>query len=167
MIRRWVILGFLCLVVAILLKDLYKEAIMYNPLQGIEAKGREAVSNGKELSPVFETGWGKEIAENNLFSPTRSPVQPKPPPQFQMKPVEPPKRPDMNLKGVVCDQLGDFIAYIEKDRAKAVPVRKGDSLDDVEVIDIKEKSVELRWNEETISLSLEKVKTIKRPSATH
>ncbi len=160
MIRRWFILVFLCLIILILLKDLYREAIVYNPLRGIEAKVQEAINNSGKVLPVFESGWGKEIAENNLFSPSRSPVQPKS--QIQMKGVEPPKKPEMHLKGIVLDQSGDYIAYIEKDKAKAVPVRKGDKLDDVEVIDIKEKSVDLKWNEETISLSISKIKTIKK-----
>jgi len=162
MIRRWAILVFLCLISIILLRDLYKEAIVYNPLQGIEAKGRGAV-NSKELLPGFKAGWSKEIIDNNLFSPTRNPVQLQPKAQTQMKPIEMPKRPEMTLKGIVLDQFGDYIAYIEKDRARPVPVRKGDRLDDVDVVDVKQKSVELRWNEETISLSLEKIKTIKRP----
>lgn len=163
MIRRWVILGFLCLVVLVLLKNLYKEVIMYSPLQGIETKSREAINNIRQVLSVSEAGWGKEIIDNNLFSPTRSPVQFSPQAAWlQMKPIEPHKKPEMYLKGIVLNQFGEYIAYIEKDRAKAVPVRKGDRLDDVEVVDVKDKGIELRWNEEIISLSLYKIKTIKR-----
>jgi len=162
MIIRWVISGFLCLAVLVLSVDMYKEAIIYNPLKSIEISGREAANNGKKALPVFEAAWGREIVDNNLFSSTRSPVQP-PPPQPQGQAAEPPKRPDMNLKGIILDQFGEYIAYIEKDKVKAVPVRKGDRFDDVEVVDVQQKSVELRWNEENILLSLDRIKTIKRP----
>lgn len=160
MIIRWVILVFLCLAVLVLSVDMYKEAIIYNPLKSIEISGREAANNGKKALQVFEAAWGKEIVENNLFSSTRSPVQPKP--QLpQGKAAEPPKRPDMKLKGIILDQFGEYVAYIEKDKAKAVAARKGDRLDDVDVLDVQQKSVELRWNEENILLSLERIKTIK------
>lgn len=162
MIIRWVVLAFLCFAVLVLSIDMYKEAIIYNPLKSIEISGREAANNGKKALPVFEAAWGREIVENNLFSSTRSPVQPKP--QLQGKAAEPPpKRPDMNLKGIILDQFGEYIAYIEKDKAKAVAARKGDRFDDVEVVDVQQKSVELRWNEENILLSLDRIKTIKRP----
>ena len=160
MIIRWVVLAFLCFAVLVLSIDMYKEAIIYNPLKSIEISGREAANNGKKALPVFEAAWGREIVENNLFSSTRSPVQP-PPPQPQGKAAEPPKRPDMNLKGIILDQFGEYIAYIEKDKAKAVAARKGDRLDDVDVLNVQQKSVELRWNEENILLSLERIKTIK------
>ncbi len=166
MIIRWVILVFLCLAVLVLSIDMYKEAIIYNPLKSIEISGREAANNGKKALQVFEAAWGKEIVDNNLFSSTRSPVQP-PPPQPQgkaaEKAAEPPKRPDMNLKGIILDQFGEYVAYIEKDKAKAVAARKGDRLDDVEVVDVQQKSVELKWNEENILLSLDRIKTIKKP----
>lgn len=161
MIMRRVILVFLCLAVLVLSVDMYKEAIIYNPLKDIEISGREAANNGKKALPVFEAAWGKEIADNNLFSSTRSPVQPKP--QLQGKAAEPPKRPEMNLKGIILDQFGEYVAYIEKDKVKAVPVRKGDRFDDVEVVDVQQKSVELKWNEEKILLSLDRIRTIKRP----
>lgn len=161
MIIRWVILVFLCLAVLVLSVDMYKEAIIYNPLKSIEISGREAANNGKKALQVFEAAWGREIVENNLFSSTRSPVQPKP--QLpQGKALEPPpKKPEMNLKGIILDQFGEYVAYIEKDKAKAVAARKGDRLDDVDVLDVQQKSVELRWNEENILLSLERIKTIK------
>lgn len=162
MIIRWVISGFLCLAVLVLSVDMYKEAIIYNPLKSIEISGREAANNGKKALPVFEAAWGREIVDDNLFSSTRSPVQPKPQPQDKAA-EQPPKRPDMNLKGIILNQFGEYIAYIEKDKVKAVPVRKGDRFDDVEVVDIQQKSVELRWNEENILLSLDRIKTIKRP----
>lgn len=167
MIRRWFLLGLLCLAVFALFKNMYKEAIMYNPMDGIQADSRATIKDGDHASPVFEAAWSKEIIDNNLFNPTRTPFQPQLPPhvksQADIKAVELPKRPDLQLKGVVLDQSEDLIAYIEKDRAKAVPVRKGDKLDDVEVIDVQQKSVELKWNEEIISLTLERIKTIKKP----
>lgn len=163
MIIRWMILGLLCFAVLALSIDMYKEAIIYNPLKGIEVSGRETANNGKQALPVFETAWSKEIVDNNLFSPSRSPVQPKPQLLQGRPPEPPPKKPELNLKGIILDQFGDYVAYIEKDKARAVAARKGDRLDDLEVLDVQQKSVELKWNEEKIFLSLDRIKTIKKP----
>ncbi|TAL26518.1 MAG: hypothetical protein EPN94_03065 [Nitrospirae bacterium] len=161
MIIRWAILGLLCFAVLALSIDMYKEAIIYDPLKNIEVSGRETANNGKQASPVFEAAWSKDIADNNLFSSSRSAVQPKPQPLQGRPPEPPPKKPELYLRGIILDQFGDYVAYIEKDRAKATAVRKGDRFDDVEVVDVQQKSVELRWNEENILLSLDRIKTIK------
>ena len=59
-IIRWVILVFLCLAVLVLSIDMYKEAIIYNPLKSIEISGREAANNGKKALPVLRRhGAGK------------------------------------------------------------------------------------------------------------
>jgi hypothetical protein len=161
MIRRWFILILLSVVVLVLMIDFYNIVKDYNPLLEIEINSNKiGTIYGKDGLPVFKAGWTKEILDNNLFSPTRNPVLPKP--QVQLKPADMPKRPELSLKGIVLDSFEEYVAYIEKDRAKAIPVRKGDRLDDVEVMDIKQRSVELRWNEEIISLSLDKIKTIKK-----
>lgn len=164
MIRKWFILGLLCIVVVILLRDLYKEVIAYNPLADIEFQVRENSAGTKQADAAVKTGWSREIIDNNLFGPSRTPIMPPPPkPPGPIKPIEIPKRPDMSLKGIILDQFGDYVAYIEKDKSRPVQVRQGDRLDDVDVIEIKQKSVELRWNDETIFLSLDKIKTIKKP----
>ncbi len=136
---------------------------MYNPLDGIDIVIKEkSAGDMTESMPMFAKGWSKDIVDSNLFSPARSYIQPKQS-LLQIKQVEPPRRPELNLKGIALDQSGEYIAYIEKDKAKAIPLRKGDKLDDVEVVEVRQKSVDLKWNEEAISLSLEKIKTIKRP----
>jgi len=160
MIRRWFILVLLFVVVLVLMIDFYNKVKSYNPLQEVEVNSRMGTTYDKQGLHVFKTGWSKEILENNLFSPTRNPVLPKP--QVQSKPADAPKRPELSLKGIALDSFEEYVAYIEKDRAKAIAVRTGDRLDDVEVIEVKQKSVELKWNEEVIVLSLDKIKTIKK-----
>jgi len=75
----------------------------------------------------------------------------------------PSEMPHLVLKGIVSDTFGEYICYIEIDRAKAVPMRKGDKLDDIKVIDISSRNVVLKWHGETISLSNGAIKTIDKP----
>ena len=77
--------------------------------------------------------------------------------------IFPSERPHLVLKGIVSDIFGEYICYIEIDGAKAVPMRKGDKLDDIKVIDISSRNVVLKWNGETINLSNGTVKTIDEP----
>ena len=102
--------------------------------------------------------WDKSISEKNLFSPSRTYREPKPITARAL--VEPPRRPDLALKGIVLDTYGDFIAYLEINQARPVPLRKGDKVEDIEVTDISEKRVVLKWNGETITMSVERVRTI-------
>jgi hypothetical protein len=143
--------------------DFYAGALRYDPLADVTVKKSRA--HGFEMSvPKYEKSWGKEIYEKNVFSPARGyvpppkPFVPPPPP-----PPPPPKKPDMDLKGIVLDPSGDWIAYISIDNANALPLRKGDKTNDVEVVDINEMSVVLKWNGENITLSLNRIKTITNP----
>ncbi|MBI4684021.1 MAG: hypothetical protein HY755_02355 [Nitrospirae bacterium] len=135
---------------------------MYNPLNGIEADKRNSMGEQKQKLSALETGWSKDIIDKNLFSPLRGYVPPPPKPKI-VKPVEPPpRRPELSLRGIVQDQFGEYVAYVEKDRDLPVPLKKGDRLEDVEVVSIDQKNVELKWREETIALTLNKIKTITR-----
>jgi hypothetical protein len=142
--------------------NFYKEALSYNPLSGIPEKTRTTDKDTTSISLLeFKTGWSKGILEKNLFSPSRTYIKPKPISEFTIPP--PPKRPELVLKGIILDMFGEYVAYIEKDRAKAIPVRKGDSIEDVEVIEVTDRKTILKWNEETIELKMDKIKTISKP----
>lgn len=166
MMRRWFILGILMLVMVILLRNFYLEVVVYDPLKEIESAEKATKEGEKMAGAVFEEVWGDEIHEKNLFSPMRGHLPE--PSQVLMVPkgveadIKPPERPILSLKGIIRNQFGEYIAIIEKGNAKAMPLRKGDMLDDVLVVEIKEKVVELMWNNENIRLSMEKVKTLKR-----
>jgi hypothetical protein len=115
----------------------------------------------EEIVSAYKSAWSSEIVEKNLFNPGRTYTQPKP--VVISVPVEPPKRPELTLKGIVSDAFGEFVSYIEIDNAKAVSMRKGDKLEGIEVVDISSRKVVLQWNGEIINLSIEKVKTIDKP----
>ena len=100
--------------------------------------------------------------------PTR--VEPRTEPQAQVPsppPPPPPRKPEMTLKGIVLETFGDYVAYIEIDKAKPVPVRKGDKTEEnIEVVDVTDRKVVLKWNNEIINLSVDKVRTITNPRGT-
>ena len=60
---------------------------------------------------------------------------------------------------------GEYVGYVEIGKAVAVPVRKGDKLEDIEVIDISERDVVLQWMGQTIKLSIQHVTTIDKPDS--
>lgn len=164
MIRRLCMLSLMVVVFLYVLWNFYKEALSYNPLSGIPEEIRTANKDTTSTTSIplleFKTGWSKGILEKNLFSPSRTYIEPKPISEFTLPP---PKRPELVLKGIILDMFGDYIAYIEKDKAKAIPVRKGDSIEDVEVIDVTDRKTILKWNEEIIELKMDKIKTISKP----
>ena len=100
------------------------------------------------------------IYEKNLFNTLRTYLEPKPVRAAAPPPPPPPKKPDLALKGIVLDTFGDYVGYVEINQAKSTQVRKGDKVEDIEVSDITEKAVVLKWMNETITLTIEKVKTL-------
>lgn len=144
----------------------YKDAVLYDPMKELDAtegsKGKkETKSDGK-----FERSWGKEIGEKNLFSKLRGKIPPPPPPPplapvlplVKAEPEPKPEKPTLSLKGILPDESGELVALVERNNAKAVALRRGDFLEDILVLNVKERSVDLRWLDETITLSMEKVK---------
>jgi hypothetical protein len=147
--------------------NFYTGAIRYNPLSEVTAKTSGAKEAEVLLSFKYSAAWTKDIHEKNLFSPNRSYMEPVPVAAVNVPPPPPPPRkPEMLLKGIVLDLFGDNIAYIEIDKAKALPMRKGDKTDDIDVIDVSDRKVVLKWNNEIIELSVDKIKTISNPRAT-
>ncbi len=61
----------------------------------------------------------------------------------------------MVLKGVILDPDGKYRAYIEIDGKKIISLGKGEGLDNITVTDIKERSISLKWKEQTMELSIE------------
>lgn len=166
MIRRWVIIGILFSLMLILLSNFYQEAVVYNPLDEVETKEKALKEGEKKALQAYELSWGKEIHEKNIFSSKRSAPEPLPlvvsPKNANTLSIAPTERPILNLRGIIRNEHGEYVALIEKGTEKAIPLRKGDRIGDVLVVEIKERTVDLKWNEENIRLSMEKVKTIKR-----
>jgi hypothetical protein len=142
--------------------DFYAGAVRYDPLADVSTVKRRM--QAVEISvPKYSPAWGKAILEKNLFSSSRGYVEPKPVAPPPPPPPPPPVKPNMDLEGIVLDPEGEYVAFISFDKAGAVAMRKGDSISDVELVDINEMSVVVKWNGENITLSLNRIKTITNP----
>jgi hypothetical protein len=148
--------------------NFYAKALSYDPLDGVSYDSdRKKDKSELSLFSTYEPAWSKEIYEKNLFSPHRSFREPEPIPVAVKVPVVvPPRRPEMVLKGIVLDTFGDLVAFIEIDKKRPIPMRKGDKAEDIELIDISEREVVLKWNTQKINLNMSKIKTITKPRAT-
>jgi len=158
MIRKIVIL---IIVVALFLFVGWKftvNAVLYNPLSELHLK-KAKIRVSEPTKAIYAAAWDKVIYEKNLFNTLRTYKEPKPV-RPAVPPPPPPKRPELALKGIILDTFGDYVAYVEINQAKSTQLRKGDKVEDIEVSDISEKSVVLKWLGETITLTIEKVKTL-------
>ncbi|MBI5632207.1 MAG: hypothetical protein HZA15_01855 [Nitrospirae bacterium] len=132
-------------------------AVLYNPLSETLVK-KAKIRESEPIKATYTVAWDKIIYEKNLFNTLRTYMEPKPV-RAAVPPPPPPKKPDLVLKGIILDTFGDYVAYVEINQAKAT-LRKGDKIEDIEVSDISEKAVVLKWMSETITLTIEKVKTL-------
>lgn len=169
MIRRGCIAGISVLLLLFSVWSFYSRGLRHDPyaeLSAAKVKQKPGAAAGQASAPVaFRPGWTADIHERNLFSPSRTYREPKPVAAGPLIPVEPPKRPEILLKGVILDSFGEYVAYIEVDKGKPVPMRKGDKTENIELIDISGRKAVLKWNNETMNLSLDKIKTIDNPKA--
>lgn len=160
MIRKIFLLTLLSVVFLYMLWNFYADALRYDPLDIIEVK-KAKPKKDRMTEAAYKQFWDNSIHEKNLFSPYRSYSEPKP--VSAVPPPPPPKKPELSLKGIIIDSFGEYVAYLEIDKAKAMPLRKGDKVDDIEIVDITERKVVLKWIAETINLNMEKIKTISGP----
>lgn len=169
MIRRGVTVGLAFFLLLFAAWNFYAVGLRHDPYDEFASGKAKRKSGGPAAQtaavPAFQPGWTADIHEKNLFSPGRTYHEPKPVAALPVAPVEPPKRPEIVLKGVILDSFGDYVAYIEVDKGKSVPMRKGDKTDNVELIDISGRKAVLKWNNEIMNLSLDKIKTIENPKA--
>lgn len=133
-------------------------AVLYNPLSELLVK-KAKIRESEPAKATYAAAWDKVIYEKNLFNTLRTYKEPKPV-RPAVPPPPPPKRPELVLKGIILDTFGEYVAYVEINQAKSTQLRKGDKVEDIEVSDISEKAVVLKWLGETITLTIEKVKTL-------
>ncbi|MDA8083487.1 MAG: hypothetical protein M0024_07515 [Nitrospiraceae bacterium] len=166
MIRQGFILGAAVLLLLFASWNFYAKAVRHDPYAGAEPLKAAAKAQGGSaaIQDRGRPGWSSVIHEKNLFSPGRTYREPKPE-ALVAAPVEPPKRPELNLKGIIEDASGEYVAYIEIDKGKPVPLRKGEKTADIQLIDISGRKAVLKWNGEMTELSLDKIKTIANPKA--
>jgi len=163
MIRKLIILGAVLCMVFYTIWNFYSEALSYDPMSAVSVK-QPKIKKSDEIASAYSPAWSREIQGKNLFSPARTYSEPKPVPVSV--PIVPPRRPELALRGIVLNTFGEYVGFIEIDNAKAVPMRKGDKIQDIEVSDISARKVVLQWNNETINLSIEKIKTLNKPRTT-
>ena len=166
MIRKAFIMTLLSVVFIYLAWNFYLTAIVYDPLGSVSPAQIKDNGFDPTASLTHSNAWTKEIYEKNLFSPSRSYSEPRPVALTNTPFIPPPMRPNLVLKGIVSDTFGDFIGLIEINQSKAIPMRKGDKIEDVELTDITSRQVVLKWSGEKIVLNLDKIKTINNPRVT-
>ena len=164
MIRKIFMLAVVVILFIYMAWNFYIRAFNYDPMTEVVSRKSKSLQSAVLTSARNMAGWSTSINEKNIFSPNRTYREPKPvvvapPPPY----VEPPRKPELVLKGIVLDTFGDFVAYIEIDKGKAAPMRKGDKLENIELLEISDRQVVLQWNEEQINLSVDKIKTILNP----
>lgn len=137
------------------------DAILYDPFSGSAEKEFKPKQNDLAWLRPYAPAWKSIIFEKNLFSPSRSYMSPVV--QRTAPDIPPPARPEIVLKGIIIDAFGDYVAYVSIDKQKAAPMRKGDKIEDVELVDISDRNIVLQWNTEKINLTMDKIKTISKP----
>ena len=163
MIRRWFILGILAVVMVSLLWNFYREVVVYHAMDAVEKTEKISKVPPKDI-PRYKPAWNKGIVNKNLFTKLRGYTPPPPPPSA--KPAEPELPPvvlvppELNLNGIILNQYGEYIAFIQKDGGSPKRVRKGDTFDGILVVDISVREVQLLWNEEELTLSMKKIKSV-------
>jgi hypothetical protein len=158
MIRKWFIMGVLVLLCAFVFTEFLSHAVFYDPME--EVKGVEK-TKVEEVKPeeAFRKAWRSAIRRRNLFSPSRSAEEPRPvvetrPEPPKPPPPPPPPQPRFTLNGIIVNQYGEYVAYVQKGNEQPMALREGDRLGDTRVVSITETAVELRWMNETITLTL-------------
>ncbi len=164
MIRRAFIVGSLSVLCLYLAWNFYSGAIGYVPGTPAVPK-KDGAMPAETMLPSGGSAWTAAIHEKNLFSPERTYREPKPAPIVSAPPVEPPKRPELALRGIVLDRYGEYVAFVEINKAKAIPLRKGDAAEGIEVTGMNDREVVIKWMTETIPLRMDKIRTIQNPRA--
>jgi hypothetical protein len=162
MIRKLFLLASVLILFVYAGWNFYAQALALDPLSEV-AVARPAPGGAEVLAVAeYRPAWIKTIIEKNLFSPARTYTEPK---EASSALRQPEKRPDFVLKGVVLDAFGEYVAYLEIDKAKPLAVRKGDKIENTEIVDVSARQAVLKWNGEIIDLSMEKIKTIDNSKA--
>ncbi len=156
MIRRTVMLVLITALFAYTCWNFYMKAVAYDPLAGDSAGGRTVRAQDKPLQQ-YQQAWSAAIYEKNVFSPNRTYREPK---SASGAGAEKPKQPDFALTGIIQDRFGEYVAFVVIDKAKPVAMHKGDKTGDIELVDVSKRRAVLKWYDELIDLSMERIKTI-------
>jgi hypothetical protein len=124
-------------------------AALYDPFARFDIKEQEAGAR-EDLKNEFTSAWGNEIIERNLFSPDRK----RPSLKARNSAAVDIKPPEMALKGVMLTRDGEYEAYIQIEKKQPLLVKKGETFNDIKIVEIQEKTVRLKWKHKFIELTL-------------
>ncbi len=99
------------------------------------------ILNTEDIKRLFIPESARKMPEEDLKV-----VAPPPPPQIE-------KVPEMVLRGILRHDDGSYTAFIEIDKV-VIPLRKGEGIDNISVLDITERRVSIKWKEQRLELSL-------------
>ncbi len=160
----------LAALLAFLLWDFSDRALLYSPLSTSPIQTVTATDTGEKDEDKFEAAWGVEIVEKNLFnenrservSPTDSAFGINDMPDSDAATRGQAVRPEIILSGIIKNQFGERVAYLQIGKDDAVGARKGEAVQEFKVVDIQQRTVSLGWRGSTFELTLSSNPLIKR-----
>ncbi len=137
----------------------YQNVIKYKPIYVTTKKG-EIEKSEKIVQEAKKVSVDKNLLEKNLFNPDRTYVK-KTEEKETTEEVEAPKQmPQITLKGIVQNQYDEYIAIISINNKKPIMLRVGEKVEDIEVVEISDRVVEINWLGEPITLTMDKIKNL-------
>ncbi len=137
----------------------YQNVIKYKPIYVATQKG-EAEKSEKTFQEPKKVSVEQSLLEKNLFNPDRTYVEKAEEEEKTEEVTEPKQMPQLQLKGIVLNQYDEYVAIISINNKKPVMLRVGEKVEDIEVVEISDRAVELNWLGEPITLTMDKIKTL-------
>ncbi|RMG72574.1 MAG: hypothetical protein D6710_04615 [Nitrospirae bacterium] len=139
----------------------YQNVIKYKPVQiPPEGEKKEKMVTVESKTKVVEIK--ESLLQKNLFNPERTYVEKTEEEVVQEEPEPPKQMPSVELKGIILNQYDEYIAVLSINNQKPVMLRTGDKIEDIEVVEISDRTVELQWFDEPILLTMDKIKTLEK-----
>ncbi len=166
MIRQWTIVAALGILLAMLSWNFIHRVVLYDPMAGITQTG-QAKQQENAVAASHKKAWGKDIKEKNLFSQQRMPAPvrrvgqaPEPVGRTPVRPPEP--MPAIILNGIIKNTDGSYAAYIKVGDKPTMGMRIGDVMHGVSIITIEERQVELKWQNNKLTMKMQSSPLIKK-----
>lgn len=169
MIHRKAVIGILVLLLLALVWEFRTDVLLYNPV-ATAVKDDDLQAEAEKEKESFESAWGPEILDRDLFSSVRGHVPEQRPvdasamldAQPSEPEVPPAPMPIIKLSGIINSPDGQWVAYIQVGDAPSVGVRKGDMVNNVLVSEVLQRRVVLIWNTQRVELALTNRSILKR-----
>ncbi len=158
--KRYHLLLVLCLIYLAYASYSLYTALSYRPGQ---FRPPERVKTEIEIPSPTEPpeDWVGLVVQKNLFVPGRG----EPPPEPEIVPEEVPHeevpREEIVLKGIVYNQYGEYIAILQIGEKKPVRLKTGESVGEVKVMRIDDRTVGLMYGDIPLELTFKQVEELK------